>query len=80
MHILKLLAARSGKHIGAQKIQSLEIHGYGGTRRLSTGIIFSEGPNSVQVHIAPPIVNELLTINFESNSLAVPPYYYSICH
>ena len=54
MHILKLLLRDRGKHMGGQKFLSLEIHGYVGTRRFSTKVIFSEGPNLEQVHIAPP--------------------------
>ena len=54
MHISKRLLRDRGKHMGGQKFLSLEIHGYGGTCRFSTKDIFSEGPNSEQVHIAPP--------------------------
>ena len=48
MHILKRLLRDRGKHMGGQKFLSLEIHGYGGTRRLSTRIIFSEGPPTLR--------------------------------
>ena len=55
MHVSNTSGSVSARNVSDEKISSLKNDIYDGTRRFSTKDIFGEGPNSVQVHIAPPL-------------------------